>query len=181
MEEERVMKQAKSVYETICKSLENNGWNYTREEEDLVIRCGIRGDDLPMDIVIIVNPKAQVVSLFSPMPYKIKEDKRVEAALAVCVANNGLVNGAFDYDLSDGSIHFRVVSSFRESILGEELFNYMIVYIHHNVAYRTRCFIKGTFAFVPHTFVHGYRAVDNLNHLKQGYIFGFLGKAIAAV
>ena len=127
MEEERVMKQAKSVYETICKSLENNGWNYTREEEDLVIRCGIRGDDLPMDIVIIVNPKAQVVSLFSPMPYKIKEDKRVEAALAVCVANNGLVNGAFDYDLSDGSIHFRVVSSFCESILGEELFNYMIM------------------------------------------------------
>lgn len=127
MVEERVMKQAKSVYETICKSLENNGWNYTREEEDLVIRCGIRGDDLPMDIVIIVNPKAQVVSLFSPMPYKIKEDKRVEAALAVCVANNGLVNGAFDYDLSDGSIHFRVVSSFRESILGEELFNYMIM------------------------------------------------------
>lgn len=127
MVEERVMKQAKSVYETICKSLENNGWNYTREEEDLVIRCGIRGDDLPMDIVIIVNPKAQVVSLFSPMPYKIKEDKRVEAALAVCVANNGLVNGAFDYDLSDGSIHFRVVSSYRESILGEELFNYMIM------------------------------------------------------
>ena len=127
MVEERVMKQAKSVYETICKSLENNGWNYTREEEDLVIRCGIRGDDLPMDIVIIVNPKAQVVSLFSPMPYKIKEDKRVEAALAVCVANNGLVNGAFDYDLSDGSIHFRVVSSFCESILGEELFNYMIM------------------------------------------------------
>ena len=127
MVEERVMKQAKSVYETICKSLENNGWNYTREEEDLVIRCGVRGDDLPMDIVIIVNPKAQVVSLFSPMPYKIKEDKRVEAALAVCVANNGLVNGAFDYDLSDGSIHFRVVSSFCESILGEELFNYMIM------------------------------------------------------
>ena len=127
MVEERAMKQAKSVYETICKSLENNGWNYTREEEDLVIRCGIRGDDLPMDIVFIVNPKAQVVSLFSPMPYKIKEDKRVEAALAVCVANNGLVNGAFDYDLSDGSIHFRVVSSFCESILGEELFNYMIM------------------------------------------------------
>lgn len=127
MVEEREMKQAKFVYETVCKALENNGWKYTREEEDLVIRCGARGEDLPMDIVIVVNPEAQVVSLFSPMPYKIKEDKRVEAALAVCVANRGMVNGSFDYDLVEGIIHFRVVSSYRESILGEELFNYMLM------------------------------------------------------
>lgn len=125
--EERAMKQAQSVYETICRTLETRGWKFTREEENLVIRCGARGEDLPMDIVIIVNPKAQVVSLFSPMPYKIKEDKRVEAALAVCVANNGLINGSFDYDLANGSIHFRIVTSFRESILSEELFNYMIL------------------------------------------------------
>lgn len=125
--EEREMKQAQSVYETICHSLEARGWNFTREEENLVIRCGARGEDLPMDIVIIVNPKAQVVSLFSPMPYRVKEDKRVEAALAVCVANNGLINGSFDYDLSNGAIHFRIVTSFRESILSEELFNYMVL------------------------------------------------------
>ncbi len=125
--EEREMKQALSVYETICHTLETRGWNYTREEENLVIRCGARGEDLPMDIVIIVNPKSQVVSLFSPMPYKVKEDKRVEAALAVCVANNGLINGSFDYDIADGSITFRIVTSYRESILGEELFNYMIL------------------------------------------------------
>ena len=47
--------------------------------------------------------------------------------MAVCVANYGLVNGTFDYDLSDGEIRFRIVSSFRESILSEELFNYMVL------------------------------------------------------
>ena len=125
--EEREMKQALTVYETICHTLETRGWKFTREEENLVIRCGARGEDLPMDIVIIVNPKAQVVSLFSPMPYRVKEDKRVEAALAVCVANRGLINGSFDYDLSSGAIHFRIVTAFRESILSEELFNYMVL------------------------------------------------------
>jgi hypothetical protein len=131
--DEKEMKQAKIVYETICKSMDDRGWHYKREEEDMVIRCGARGDDLPMDIIIHVNTKAQVVSLISPLPYKIKEDKRVEAALAICVANYGLVNGSFDYDLSDGSIHFRVVSSYRESILGTELFDYMIGISVHTV------------------------------------------------
>ena len=51
----------------------------------------------------------------------------MDAALAVAVANFGLVNGTFDYDLSDGEIRFRIVSSFRESILSQALINYMII------------------------------------------------------
>ncbi len=131
--EEKEMKQAKSVYETICNSLDARGWHYKREEDDLIIRCGARGEDLPMDMIFHVNARAQVVSLISPLPYKIKEEKRVEAALAICVANYGLINGSFDYDLSDGSIHFRVVSSYRESILGTELFDYMVGITVHTV------------------------------------------------
>ena len=127
MADEKVMKQAQSVYETICKTLASRDWNFTRHDDKLMINCGARGEDLPMDIFIIVNPQAQVVSLISPMPFKIGEDKRVDAALAVCVANYGLVNGTFGYDLADGEIRFRIVSSFRESILSEELFNYMVL------------------------------------------------------
>lgn len=127
MSDEKVMKQAKAVYETICKALDARSWNYKRFDEDMTISCGARGEDLPMDILIVVNPRAQVVSVISPMPYKIAEEKRVDGALAVCIANYGLVNGSFDYDLSDGEIRFRMVSSFRESILSEELFDYMIM------------------------------------------------------
>lgn len=127
MDEAKALKQAQSVYETICKTLDNRQWKYQRHDEDLVISCGARGEDLPMDILLIVNPKAQVVSLISPMPFKISEDKRVDGALAVCVANHGLINGSFDYNLGDGQIRFRLVSSYRESILSEELFNYMIM------------------------------------------------------
>ena len=127
MTDEKAMKQAQSVYETICKTLESKKWNFTRHDEKLMITCGARGEDLPMDFFIIVNPHAQVVSIISPMPFKMAEDKMVVAALAVCVANNGMVNGSFDYDLANGEIRFRVVSSFRESILSEELFNYMVL------------------------------------------------------
>ena len=127
MTDEKKMKQAQSVYETICKTLESRDWKFTRHDDDLRITCAARGEDLPIDIIIIVNPVSQVVSLYSPMPFRIAEDKRVDAAVAVCIANYGLINGSFDYDISDGEIRFRIVSSYRESILSEELFNYMVL------------------------------------------------------
>ena len=51
----------------------------------------------------------------------------MEAAIAVCVANYGLVNGCFDYDLNDGEIRFRMVQSYRDSIIGNEVYNYMLI------------------------------------------------------
>ena len=74
MADEKVMKQAQSVYETICKTIASRDWKFTRHDDKLMINCGACGEDLPMDIFIIVNPQAQVVSLISPMPFLIGED-----------------------------------------------------------------------------------------------------------
>lgn len=127
MEDAKLLQQAQTVYETICKSFDNKDWKYERHDEDLTIVSGAQGEDLPMRMIIRVNPDAQVVSLYSPMPFNIAEEKRIDAAIAVCVANYGLINGSFDYDLNDGEIRFRLVTSFRESTLSEELFMYMVL------------------------------------------------------
>lgn len=37
-----------------------------------------------------------------------------------------MADGSFDFDLSDGSITFRMTASFRESQIGEGLIQYMI-------------------------------------------------------
>ena len=120
-------RDAKKVYETVCKALDARKWKYERHDEDLVVTCGARGEDLPMDLIIIVNPKAQVLSVISPMPFKIAEDKRGDAAVAVAIANYGFVNGTFDYDVFEGAIRFRIVSSFRETELSKELIDYMVM------------------------------------------------------
>ena len=112
MSEELNMKQAQNVYETVCATLDARDWKYTRHDEDLAITCGVRGDDLPMDLVIIVNPKAQVVSVISQMPFKIPEDKRAEIAMAVCIANYGLVNGTFDFEEGDDYIQIGTFGKF---------------------------------------------------------------------
>ena len=120
------MAQAKTVLSTVCKMLDNMKWNYKVHDEELRISLGVNGDDLPMDIHILVRQKQEVVTLLSFMPYRIPEDKRVEIAMAICYINNRLINGCFDMDLANGSVSFRMVSSYRESILSEDLFHYML-------------------------------------------------------
>lgn len=127
MSTERETKLAQNVYQTICEMLDKKGVKYTKHEDDLVVSCTVRGEDIPMDIVIFVHEKQQIVRLLSPMPFDIPEDKRIDMAIAVNIANYGIIDGSFDYDLSDGDLRFRMTTSYRESILGKELFEYMFM------------------------------------------------------
>lgn len=121
------MTKAKEVYRTLLKMLDAKKFKYERHDEDLLIKSGIRGEDLPVEFVMVVLPKNEVVQFISPMPFNIAEDKRVEAAVAVAIANYGLINGSFDFDLSDGEIRFRLTTSYRDSTLGKDLFEYMMM------------------------------------------------------
>ena len=121
------MAKAQEIFDALVNMLDTRDWKYEKFEEDLVIKAGIKGEDLPIEFIVVVKPKNQVVQLLSRLPFTIPEDKRVDAAIAVCVVNNGLVDGSFDYDITEGDITFRLTSSYRESTLGADLFEYMIL------------------------------------------------------
>lgn len=120
------LEQAKITFEALCHALDNNDWHYNKDEENLSITCGAQGEDLPMEIKIKIDLDRMLVLLFSFMPFDIQEDKRIDAAIAVSAINNALVDGSFDYDISSGSIYFRMSNSFIDSKLGEEVFLYML-------------------------------------------------------
>ena len=121
------MQIARQVYSTMIRMLDTRDWKYEKYEDELLIKSGIKGDDLPIEFIVVVKPKQQVVQFLSRLPFDMPEDKRVDGAIAVCVANYGLVDGSFDYDISDGEIRYRLTSSYRESFLGEDVFEYMIM------------------------------------------------------
>ena len=127
MSEALELQRAKQVYASLVNMLESRDWKFEKFEDDLVIRSGIKGDDLPIEFIMFVKPKNQVVQFISKLPFNMPEDKRVEGAIAVSIANYGLVDGSFDYDISDGEIRYRLTSSYRESVLGGDLFEYMIM------------------------------------------------------
>lgn len=126
MTDEMKLIKAQNIYKTLCGALDHHEWHYEKNDEDLVIRCGAQGDDLPMDIKITVSADRQIVLLISHLPYVISEDKRLDLAIAVSIVNNRLVDGCFDYDVKSGHMFFRMTNSFLERTLGEDVFSYML-------------------------------------------------------
>ena len=123
--EKKMMGQ--TVYDTICKMFDDMNYHYEKKEAELVINCKVQGDDIPMDIIFVVLADRQIVQLISPMPFRVAEDKRVDVALAATMVNDRLVDGSFDFNLNNGRIAFRLTASYIESILGKELFEYMLM------------------------------------------------------
>ncbi len=142
MSQEVNMERAREVYYSIVDHLNSMNWTYDRHDEDLVISTGIKSEDLPINFLIMVNAKNQVVQFISKLPFNMSEDKRVEGAIAVSVANYGLVDGSFDYDIADGEIRYRLTCSYRGSNITGDLIDYIIVIASQTVEdYNDRFFM----------------------------------------
>ena len=126
MIDEKKMELAKQVYQTLCRAIEKREWKYDKNEEELIVNFGVNGDDIPMQFIILVDAERQLIRVMSPLPFKMSESNRMEGAIAACAASFALADGSFDYDLFDGTVLFRMTASFRESLIGEGLFQYLI-------------------------------------------------------
>lgn len=138
------MVRAQKTYETLCATLDSHDWHYKKNEKHLSIECGAQGEDLPIEIKIRVDPSRQLIVLLSHLPFIIPEDKRLDVALATSLVNNHLVDGSFDYDITDGQMFFRMTNSFIESEIGNELFTYMLMVSCHTIDdYNDKFFMLG--------------------------------------
>ena len=100
-------------------------FHYDSHDEDLALTLTVHGDDLPQFTIVRVMDDREVIQITSPIPGSIPEDKRIDAAVAVAVANQGIINGCFDFDLSDGQINFRIEQSYAGMELSEEFIKYL--------------------------------------------------------
>lgn len=126
MADEKKLREAQAVYESICATYEAQGLKFDRHDEDFVITFSMRGEDIPMEFVMQVCVDAQIVRLYSRLPVSVGEDKTVEMALATVYANSKILNGAFDYDLQERTLSFNIFTAYHDSILGGEVFSYML-------------------------------------------------------
>ena len=119
--------EAKSLFKTLCTTLDNMQWRYDKDEENLAIHTSAVGDDLSMKINIRIDAERQVMYLKSPMPFAIPEKVRDTMAKACIIANYTMLNGSFEFDFSDGWLAFKMVIPFMESIISEAVCKYMIL------------------------------------------------------
>lgn len=126
MAEDKGLELAKRVYEDMCQAMDKQEWHYDRHDEDLVVTIKMQGEDLPVGLILRVNAAAQVVSVFSVLPVTVPDEKLVDMALAVCIANDGMINGSFDLDMNKKQIVWRLCTTYQGSLLGSEAYCYMV-------------------------------------------------------
>lgn len=116
-------------FAALIQSLENKKLKYSVESEDndrAHVKISFTGNDLPMTLHILLRADRQIVSVISAMPFRIREEVRRDAAIAVTYANHGLIDGSFDMNMETGEIRFRLTSSFHNTLLHESLYQYLI-------------------------------------------------------
>lgn len=124
---------AQTEYRLLCDLLDSYNWHYDKDDANLTLRVNLRGDDLPIPIRIIIDADRQLAILHSGMVFEVPEDMRNNMAVAVSCANHDLADGIFDYDVESGNIVFRIAASFMESLIGKEVFDYMVAAACHIV------------------------------------------------
>ena len=123
---DEMMKKAQEVFSLVCAMMDSNDWSYEKDEEQWLIRANFTGDDLCMQFQIRIDAERQLVYLTSVLPFKMKEEKLLEGSVVICEINYALADGSFDYNITDGTIGFRMTSCFKDSLVGLELLQYMI-------------------------------------------------------
>lgn len=126
MSDEQNNRLAEGVYNTICKALDSKKWVYSKHPEDLVVTFSSVGDDIPMDFVMAVDAKRELIRMLSRLPLTFDSGHRVDGAIATSQINYTLADGSFDYDYDSGKVSFRLTATFKDSLISEGLILYMI-------------------------------------------------------
>ena len=126
MDEATKAQEARAIFNTLCQTLDNMKWTYSPNPDKMVVRTGARGEDLPMDLFLVVDPDMRVMCVRSPMPYQIPQDTRDVVGVAVNIANLSMLNGCFEYDRDHGHLLFRAVAPFHNCQLSQEVCRYMV-------------------------------------------------------
>lgn len=118
---------ADQIYQTLCAALDARGYHYDKDETKRSIRCTLKGRDIPITFMIVVNDSRKLIEFVSVLPCKMPEDKRIDGAIATTIANFGMYDGTINYNIKDGILMYRMTSCFKgDTKVGQGLFHYMI-------------------------------------------------------
>ncbi len=140
-------------YKVMCSMLDQKGWTYEKDEEKFKISCEAEGENGELDIRMYLDDERELAVTWVFLDLSVPEEMRETMAHAVNVVNYCLVHGAYDFNQQKGNLLFRCTSSYRDSILSEEWFEYLL-----DVA----CSSADSYMSKFRRLVKGYLTVDEL-------------------
>lgn len=118
-------KQALTIYKYLCDFLDGRNYRYTKNDNDLLVQITMVGEDDPMQFYINVDDERALVIFRSFLPFRFKEERRIAGAIAVCNINYKVCDGMFNTDVRNGSLYFKLTTSFRDSIISQDVIEQM--------------------------------------------------------
>lgn len=120
-------KSAQTEFKSVCSVLDSRYWQYEKNEDALEVNFTADGKTMPLSVRVKVNPEHMTVTVFVYMlPVELPEGKDAQLAIAAALLNEEVVHGSFDVDFSARRMFFRVSTSYRNSVIDEEAYFYLI-------------------------------------------------------
>lgn len=126
-------KIATSVYNAAVSDLESKGYGVEREDDKLTAYCYVDSDVFPISFAVTVDAEKQMLSLISSLEITFPQDSLTDGAVAACITNCQLVDGAFEFDYVTGDLMFRISSSFKGSVISADVFRYLFNRMHATI------------------------------------------------
>lgn len=101
-------KLVKVCYENIKKALDKREWTYTQNEEKLLIKFSVYGEDLSSNYYFSISTEKETVTLTAYLPYRTPRNDTNALAQAIAVANSRFYNGVFEFNPKNREVSFRV-------------------------------------------------------------------------
>jgi len=125
--------QDSDVFETVCEILKEYGWPFIFNGQKTQIDCMAAGGDFDFMMRFLLHTERKLFRIKAYLPFKIKEDKRVDAALAFAKLNHIAEGGSFDFNFVSGDAFFRLFSTYDDSCISKKVFKKMIGYAYRGV------------------------------------------------
>ncbi len=114
------------VFGALCALLEELSWSYEKDEEKYLARCTVQGEAFPIPLNIMVEPEQKLVVFLCPLPFEIPPQRRLDTALEVSRINCLLADGSFDFDITTGSLYFRITAGYFHCDLSPDAYRYLL-------------------------------------------------------
>lgn len=118
----------KDTFNALLQAVKDNGWSCIHNENNLTVQYGLTVGDLQLDFYIMLDAQRQLAILVCKLPFTFVKGRRVDGAVATSAINYELIDGNFAYDFPNGLCHFKLTTSYRESVISPKAFAFMLNY-----------------------------------------------------
>jgi len=96
------------ILDQVERFLIDDDWKYERNDEYQVIKSGIQGENSNYSLFFLSNEEMNLFAVYAAAENPIPTDKRSSISEFITRANYGMYIGAFEMDMDDGEIRFRM-------------------------------------------------------------------------